>query len=218
MKHVLALGGGLHPVVILCGAAAFAATLVACGGGDDSPPPAATPTFAQTCDGLVGKTVATGTIVSVGMLDATASMPQTCSAMGKISTAATSIINFRIDLPAPAAYNSKLIHVGGGGYNTGMPTAETNSWQPDMRARGYAIVGSDSGHTSTDPSSTDASWALNNPAAITNFAYASIPQVLPAAVATISLTYGAAPAHKYFLGASTGGRVNRPGNRGGRLV
>jgi hypothetical protein len=47
---------------------------------------------------------------------------------------------------------------------------------------------------------------LNNPAAIANFAHASIPQGLPTAVATVTLAYGAAPVHKYFLGAATGGR------------
>ena len=185
---------------------AFAATalLAGCGGGADNAP--ASTAFADRCTQLVGKTVSGGTITSTKMVDASALQPQTCSAQGQIVSSPTSTIKFQIDLPVDTAYNNKLLQVGGSGYNGTVATAESafTGQGNNVRQRGYAIIGSDSGHQS--PSSFDLSWALNNSTAFDNFAFNSVPQVLAAGLDTVKIVYGVAPKYKYFHGSSTGGR------------
>lgn len=181
--------------------------LVACSGGTGDAAPAPAPAaFVDRCTQLVGKAVGSGTITSTKMIAASAPQPQTCSVQGQIVSSPTSTIKFQIDLPVDTAYNNKLLHVGGSGYNPVVATAETafTSQGNNVRQRGYAIIGSDSGHQSA--STFDLSWALNNPTAFDNFAFNSAPQVLAAGLDTVKIVYGVAPKYKYFYGTSTGGR------------
>ena len=154
---------------------ALATTVSACGGSGDDAPPA----FAQICQGLVGKAAGAGKITATTLNAKTANVAETCVASGQIVSSPTSTINFRFELPNPAAWNQKLIHVGGGGFNGRIESVDTN-YPQRIRERGYVAISSDSGHTTQDPTSTDASWALNNPSAVENFAFASFPQVLAA--------------------------------------
>lgn len=191
---------------LLASACTAAALLTACGAGedDDSPAPA---TFAQRCEQLIGQTVGSGRIASVTMLPASDAQPQTCSAQGRIVSSPTSTIKFQIELPVDLAWNHKLIHMGGGGFNGFVASAEFafgGNQGANVRQRGYALIGSDSGHE--DPNLFSLSFARNNPTGLDNFNFNSAPQVYTAGIDTIKALYGKAPDHKYFYGGSTGGR------------
>jgi len=175
------------------------------GGGGGATEPPAKLSFAQRCAQLAGQDVAPGSITSTELVAASDTQPETCVAMGKIVSSPSSTIEFRADLPQDAAWNTKLIQMGGGGYN-GVIRA------PDLigalaggaiRQRGYAFISSDSGHQ--DPTG-GFSFALNNPSGLDNFAFNAHPQLLKAGLATLQTLYGAAPTRKYFVGVSTGGR------------
>lgn len=193
---------------------ALAASLAACGGsghdntpsnGNDGPEPPASMTFAQRCAQLAGKDVAPGSITSTEVLEATSGQPQTCVAMGEIVSSPTSTIQFRADLPEDASWNTKLVQMGGGGYNGVIRPPEMIDGLAggNIRALGYAVISSDSGHQ--DPTG-DFKFALGNPSALDNFAFNAHPQLLKAGLATLQALYGAAPSRKYFVGISTGGR------------
>ncbi|HVW70276.1 MAG TPA: tannase/feruloyl esterase family alpha/beta hydrolase, partial [Steroidobacteraceae bacterium] len=80
---------------------------------------------------------------------------QACVVHGEIISSPTSTIRFRVDLPEPEHWNTKLMMVGGGGFDGIVPTDAPNGaglWSakilgPDAaRLAGYALVSSDSGH------------------------------------------------------------------------
>lgn len=183
------------------------------------------PKFVDRCAALNGKKLASGIITGTKLLPASATQPETCSVSGQIVSSPTSTINFQIDMPAAASWNKKLIHVGGAGFNGQLRTAENvfPLFQGNnVRKRGYVIVGSDSGHQTKGM--TEGSWALDNPSALDNFAFASIPAVLESAIAATELLYGSRPILKYFYGWSTGGREalqqaqSNPGNYNGIIA
>lgn len=195
---------------------ALIAALAGCGGsGNDNATPApptgdggtTTPplSFAQRCAKLAGTDVAIGTVTSAQVVDATSAQPQTCLALGQIVSSPTSTLRFRIDLPEDSAWNHKMIQMGGGGYNGVVNPPEMLDVVAEgaVRQRGYVIASSDSGHQ--DPKG-GFDFALNNPSALDNFAFAAHPQLLKAALATVQVLYGSAPTKKYFVGISTGGR------------
>jgi hypothetical protein len=194
------LGGVFIATATLSGLA-----LNGCGGGNTSAAQlTAAQAFEQTCSGLVGKPLATGTVVSASIQPASATQPEMCSVLGKIVSSSTSTINFEIDMPTTASWNKKTLQEGGGGFD-GSIADYFGIWQTnDLRNRGYVIALDDSGHQSA--SSGDLSFALNNPSGLNNFLYASIPLVHAATEAATQLVYGAAPTYRYFFGASTGGR------------
>jgi len=98
----------------------------------------------------------------------------------------------------PTNWNGKLHYSGGGGFNGTIPTVDASSL-----SMGYVDVSSDSGHTGT---AFDASFAVNDPVALENFARLSVPTVATAAKAITSTAYGQAPSRSYFEGCSNGGR------------
>lgn len=214
------------PPITKLGVLSISALLAACGGGGGSTflptgaqttptttattPASTTPTtpksFAERCASLAGQAVGTGTIVSTKLLDASASQPQTCAAQGQIVSSSTSTISFQLDLPTDGAWNKKFLQIGGGGYDGVVSTIEAVGNLPDgvsPRLKGYAIVGSDSGHQGSNLSMA---FALNNPVGFDNFAFNNHPLVYAAALDGIKAMYSAAPEKKYFWGASTGGR------------
>src|SRR6185503_9709246 len=107
-------------------------------------------------------------------------------------------LKFRIALPAD--WNGRLLYVGGGGWNGAISPF---AFAPAPERAGYVIVASDSGHSANG---IDASWALGNPQAQTEFAYLSVHSVAGAAKAIARDFYGSAPHHSYFEGCSNGGR------------
>jgi len=195
--------GGGHDTVAPVGGGAGAGGGSGAGAGTTEPP--AKLSFAQRCAELVGTDVAPGSITSTELVAASDTQPQTCVAMGKIVSSPTSTIEFRADLPTDAAWNTKLIQMGGGGYNGVIraPNLMDVVAGGAIGQRGYAIISSDSGHQDANGGFD---FALNNPSGLDNFAFNAHPQLLKAGLATLQTLYGAAPTRKYFVGISTGGR------------
>ncbi|WP_224366416.1 tannase/feruloyl esterase family alpha/beta hydrolase [Hyalangium versicolor] len=152
--------------------------LVACSGDDDtgSPAPEPEPSAAQSCSNLAGKTIGGATISAASIVAAASPVPEYCNVIARIPPK----LNFEVRLPSQ--WNGKLHYNGGGGFNGMMtpPSAEALS-------KGFADVGSDSGH-SADPFTAD--WALDDQVALVNFASASIPTVTNAAREILKVRYG----------------------------
>src|SRR6185295_5287870 len=94
-----------------------------------------------------------------------------------------STINYRIYLPETASWNEKLLVIGGGGYDGYIPLDPSmgvegfDLWAMFVGYQGpnlgsYVLVGSDSGHQGRGPlPAFDTTWTVENPDAVTNYAY-----------------------------------------------
>jgi len=87
---------------------------------------------------------------------------------------------------------------GGGGF---VGTVQNGAWESVNR--GYATVGTDTGHQ--EPSGISARWALNDVEAQLNFGYLAVHRTAEAAKAIVRSYYGSDAAYNYFTGCSRGG-------------
>lgn len=137
-----------------------------------------------------------------------------CLVSGKIMPVdrAAPDINFQVALPS--TWNTKVVMLGGGGFNGTVPDVAGNIAvaSPDARSplsRGYAVFASDSGHQSTkaDPfkAALDGSFAANEEA-YRNWLGDALKKTHDAALSVIRASYAQVPTRSYFLGSSTGGR------------
>lgn len=140
-----------------------------------------------------------------------AALPAHCRLLGAIAprTASAQPIQFQVNLPA--AWNGKALQYGGGGYNgtliTGLaPLRDAAPTDPLPLARGYATLGTDSGHQAAAfPASEPGAFALDDEM-LENFAFASYKKVHDVAAQLMQRLYGRSPAHFYYFGGSEGGR------------
>src|SRR5262249_18400063 len=123
--------------------------------------------------------------------------PDYCRVRARIDPA----LNFEVRLPTN--WNEKVVFIGGGGYDGYIPDPDVFGVSRGIIMRGYATIATDSGHHA---SLSDASWALNNPDALANFAYLGLHTVLMSAREIITARYAAAIRRTYFEGSSNGGR------------
>jgi pimeloyl-ACP methyl ester carboxylesterase len=161
------------------------------------------------CEQLTALKIPGGAVVkSATLIAASTSLPEYCKVEGSIAPS----IHFEIDLPS--AWNRKLLMLGGGGYDGIIPYTAGNvpagpADRPVPLARGYAVVGSDSGHQAHVQGLQglmDASFALNAEA-LQNYAGDAIKKTHDAAVYVIRARYSVdRPERAYFAGGSTGGR------------
>ena len=112
-----------------------------------------------------------------------------------------------IELWMPAEWNGKLLALG----NHGFAGEFEGSYMALGLRRGYAVVTTDTGHSSRDDiegtfNVGNASFALDNPVAVEDFAWRAIHETTVAAKALVSRHYGVAARRSYFYGCSTGGR------------
>jgi feruloyl esterase len=108
--------------------------------------------------------------------------------------------SIKMEVLLPAAWNGKLIGVGGGGLSGGLSGA-TGALMREL-ARGYAGVANDAGHTDAK----NASWGIGSPARIDDFGYRA-NHVAAIAGKAIAAAYYARPVERsYFSGCSNGGR------------
>jgi feruloyl esterase len=109
----------------------------------------------------------------------------------------------RFELRLPTAWSGRFLYQGGGG-NDGIvaPAVGRNTGAfPDTGLqRGFAVVTTDAGHQGGTPE-----FGLD-PAARIDHAFAAHDRTFTLAVAIVSRYYGRAPAHRYFVGCSGGGR------------
>jgi feruloyl esterase len=119
-----------------------------------------------------------------------------CRVVGRIPPA----INFEVWLPLPAAWNKRFQGIGNGGLSGFISyTALKASLE-----RGYAVVGSDLGHTGKF---LDARWAVNAPGLIVDWGHRGVHEMTVAGKRVAQTYYGTAPQRAYFVGCSGGGRM-----------
>jgi feruloyl esterase len=106
--------------------------------------------------------------------------------------------HIRFELLLPDAWNGRFVMGGGGGF---VGTVQ-NSAQDSVH-RGYATVGTDTGHQ-WQPGYM-AGWALDNLEAKLNFGYLAVHRTAEVAKALIRSYYGSDAAYCYFTGCSRGG-------------
>ena len=106
-------------------------------------------------------------------------------------------IGFELHLPDD--WNGKFLMGGGGGFvgtviNYGLSVGALN--------RGYATVGTDTGHRGN---AVDASWAFNNLEALVNFGHQAVHRTAVNAKFLIEAYYGRQSDRNLFVGCSRGG-------------
>jgi hypothetical protein len=125
-------------------------------------------------------------------------LPAFCRVVADSAPSSDSDIKIEVWLPLHS-WNGRLQAQGNGGF-----AGEIDYQLLGMAIRqGYAASGTDTGHAGRV---TDASWALNHPEKITDFAYRAIHEMAITAKASIKAFYGDNPRHSYFAGCSNGGR------------
>jgi hypothetical protein len=106
--------------------------------------------------------------------------------------------NIRFELLLPEAWNGGFAMGGGGGF-----VGSVQNMERDSVNRGYATVGTDTGHESQP--GYMAGWAFDNVEAQLNFGYLAVHRTAEVGKAAIRAYYGKEPGHSYFLGCSRGG-------------
>jgi feruloyl esterase len=114
-------------------------------------------------------------------------------------------IEFEVNLPA--AWNRRVLQLGGGGYDgtlvtglTGFTMQPTNTDNP--LKQGFVTLGTDGGHKSA--AGFDGSFAMDDEALL-NFGKQSVKKAHDVAIEIIRKAYGRAPDRFYFIGGSQGG-------------
>jgi feruloyl esterase len=125
-----------------------------------------------------------------------AGLPAFCRVHGVVSPVEGSQVGFEVWLPE-AEWNGKIEMLGNGGYSSAMPFPA----MAEQLKRGYAVVGTDTGHKGDDPD-----FAAGHPEAIVDWASRAVHVSIDAAKSVASALYRQAARHAYFWGCSTGGQ------------
>jgi feruloyl esterase len=132
-------------------------------------------------------------------VEATGGLPAYCAVRGTILHG--SKIRFAAALPAD--WNGKFLFYGIGGFAGVINPLDRPPSDQGLK-RGYATATTDTGHQS--PTVEDATWALNNPAAVLNHFESSVDLSAQTVKSLVASYYGRAPGRSYFQGCSAGGR------------
>ena len=181
----------LRSLLFLCGAVCLAVA-GACGGGTSS--------RTGTCEELAALKLIDMEIRVAERVPADADVVAHCQVEGTIETE----INFELLLPDPSDWNGRFLMGGGGGFVGRVQNQARTlySYSGDPLTRGYATVGTDTGHRG---SGMDASWALNDFQRQENFGHRAVHLTAEAAKSIIGHYYERAPDYSYFVGCSRGG-------------
>lgn len=108
----------------------------------------------------------------------------------------------RVETWLPDNWNSKLMGLGGGGFDGGLSAAGA---VPLERAasQGYAAVATDVGHT---PNPSLQTWIHGQPERVVDFGHRANHLAAVVAKQVIEAFYGAPARRAYFMGCSNGGR------------
>ncbi|KAK8139110.1 feruloyl esterase B-1 [Apiospora sp. TS-2023a] len=173
------------------------------------------------CASLLGHTFSNGTASVVLATDMPAganfssdgfsttdspSLPGFCRVSLRIQTSPETSATAEVWLPAPAAWNARLLTVGNGGFAGSVNYADV-TW--GLR-KGFATTSTDTGHSS---SGGDASWMLHHPERTIDWAHRALHLAVVAAKQVVAAYYHPAPTqtggqqpYSYYAGCSTGGR------------
>ena len=175
---------------LVAGLAALGAT--AC--GDDGGRVA---TMLERCSALSSMTLIDFEITESRHVLADVAGPAHCRVQGVIDTE----INFELLLPD--VWNGRFVMGGGGGYVGTVQNASLDYGDgPGALARGYATVGTDTGHSG---SGVEAAWALGGRERQINFGYRAVHLTAEAARSLVRHYYGRDEEYSYFVGCSRGG-------------
>jgi feruloyl esterase len=125
-------------------------------------------------------------------------LPAFCLVKGQSRPTNESLINFELWVPQDA-WNGKLVTTGNGGYS---PALSYNDMAYAMR-QGYAVMGGDTGHQSTDPN--ELYWGVGHPEKIRDWGTRSIHAITVPGKALLAHLQRRAASHAYYYGCSTGG-------------
>jgi len=129
---------------------------------------------------------------------ASGSVPAHCKVAGILDG------SIHFELLLPAEWNGRFVMGGGGGFVGTVQNAAQSPLLPGGTAleRGYATVGTDTGHTGLV---IDASWALDAPQRELDFAHRAVHRTAEVAKALVRRHYGKDLSYSYFFGCSRGG-------------
>ncbi|MEJ8814300.1 tannase/feruloyl esterase family alpha/beta hydrolase [Variovorax ureilyticus] len=162
-----------------------------------------------TCESLTSLTLPNATITSAQSIPAgtytppgfgpITNLPAFCRVVGVIRPTSDSSIGFEVWMPK-SGWNHRFTQIGNGGLagTYALMYSSTSS----MMQRGYAIAGTDDGHTATDP----ASWPIGHPEKVKDLAWRAVHETSVASKQVIASFYGTEARYSYFQGCSTGGK------------
>ncbi len=130
---------------------------------------------------------------------ATDALPAYCEVSGTLAPASGSTIGVVIRLPA--AWNGKVLGIGGGGW-AGNVTIQAAS---DGLSKGYATMQTDGGNAGTDVWANG--WVSERPESAIDFSHRAIHEMTEAGKAVAAAFYGQPHTRAYYNGCSTGGRM-----------
>jgi hypothetical protein len=139
-----------------------------------------------------------------------------CMVSAKIMPVDPTAPNIEWQLALPKNWNSKVVMLGGGGFDGVIPKVDGNfqvtpANSPTPLARGYAVFGSDSGHQAqtrapgASVSNEDAAF-FSNAEAYRNYIGDALKKTRDAALIVVKAAYGYVPTKSYFFGGSKGGQ------------
>jgi feruloyl esterase len=139
-------------------------------------------------------------VLDASRVEAAEELPSHCRVHGVVGSAV------QFELLLPDDWNGKFVMGGGGGFVGRIANQAQNQIYyrhgGTPLERGYATVGTDTGHKGTR---IDASWAYQNLERKLNFGYRAVHSTAVAAKSLINEYYGKPPAYSYFMGCSRGG-------------
>ncbi len=163
-------------------------------GPETSGPPETGPTRdVSVCTALLNLQLKDTTITDATVVPAKGNLPEYCRVEGAIEN----VILFEVGLPTKA-WNGKLYYSGGGGYNGTIPALT------DGLMRGYAAVGSDTGHRGEH---WDASALYKKPQVQINYAHRGAHLTTVITKDIVKAYYGKPQERAYFMGCSNGGKM-----------
>jgi len=198
----------------------FALVVVGCGGGAGGgagvapaapppPPPPAVSAFQTWCQNAIGvahpiRAGVTAQITTAEFTPAGNSGFEVCKQSGDLSRPGTARVA-GFEVVVPSHWGGRLLFRGGGGFD-GVISPFTYS--PLVIEHGFATTATDMGHQFQTGDASEWDWAMNDPDAVEDFAFAAIPDVRAAAVAILCSHFNGAcpPERVYFEGCSNGGR------------
>jgi feruloyl esterase len=130
-----------------------------------------------------------------------------CKVTGIVKPRTATAPNLEFEVNLPAAWNQRVLQMGGGGYDGSLVTGLTpHTLQPasvdNPLKQGFVTVGSDGGHKSA--AGFDGRFALDDEALV-NYGKESVKKAHDAALAVVEKAYGRGPERTYFIGGSQGG-------------
>ncbi|MEO8481399.1 MAG: tannase/feruloyl esterase family alpha/beta hydrolase [Acidobacteriota bacterium] len=168
----------------------------------------APPEAAASCERLAGLTLADTSVTSAGLVtentfrspDAAATVaPMRAPAFCRVAATTKPAVRFEVWMPAQS-WNGKFQGVGNGGTAGVIPYAAMAT----ALNRGYAVVGTDTGHVNAR--GFDSTWALNRPDLVADFGHRGLHVSTVNGKAIARAFYEKDPAHSYYVGCSKGGQ------------